>query len=360
MRVLLIPCFTKENPYQSCLAEELKKCGVNVILVSDIKGKLPLLETVKCYWKPDIVHLHWIHSFIISPNVLKTIVKGFRFILELAILKLKGIKLVWTVHNLLQHEQQHPFLELLFRSATVRLCDYVIVHCNCAREIVVKIYKLCKKDFKKIAVIPHGNYIGSYKNNVSRLEARERLGLTRSEIVFLYIGKIRPYKGLLHLLKSFMRLKLPTARLIIAGKPSSIQLTKAIKTLAERDSRILLKLEFIPNDQIQIYLNAADVVVLPYRNVLTSGSAILAMSFGRPVIAPRIGCVAELIEDNKGGFLYEPENRNGLFEALLKAIQSHKRLYIMGKYNLYKIRKFNWIEIAKATLQLYKQCLQKA
>ena len=359
MKVLLVPCFTKDNPYQLCLAEGLKKYGVDVILVSDIKGRLPLLKAVKLYGRPDIVHLQWIHGFIVSSGIIKTIVKGFRFILELVILKLKGIKLIHTVHNLLHHDRKHVLLELLFRSIATRLYDCIIVHCDYARRIIAKTYRLSERDLKKIAVIPHGNYIKSYENTVSRSEARRHLGLAEDEIVFVYVGRIRPYKGLPHLLRSFMRLTLPTARLIIAGKPSSDQLRRSIKDLAKRDPRIILKLEFIPNSQIQIYLNAADVVVLPYKNILTSGSVILAMSFGKPVIAPRLGCIPELIEDDVGGFLYDPKNINGLFEALTRAVQSRKRLPMLGKYNLNKIRRFNWMEIAKATLQLYRRCLWK-
>ncbi|WP_242482112.1 glycosyltransferase, partial [Trichormus variabilis] len=53
---------------------------------------------------------------------------------------------------------------------------------------------------------------------------------------------------------------------------------------------------FVPSEKLQIYLNACDVVVFPYRDILTSGAVMLAMSFGRACIAPRKGCIAEVLD----------------------------------------------------------------
>ena len=66
---------------------------------------------------------------------------------------------------------------------------------------------------------------------------------------------------------------------------------------------------------MQMYLRAADAVVLPYKDVLTSGSAILAMTFGQPVIAPAIGCLPESL-GAEGTILYDPSTPDGLERAL--------------------------------------------
>jgi len=98
-------------------------------------------------------------------------------------------------------------------------------------------------------------------------------------------------------------------------------------------------------------MNAADVVVLPFQDILTSGSALLAMSFGKPVIAPRMGCIPEAL-DRKGVFLYTHNEE----EALLRAFQqaSLADLAAMGKYNYRKAKRFDWNEIAQKTCELYK------
>ena len=116
-----------------------------------------------------------------------------------------------------------------------------------------------------------------------------------------------------------------------------------------------MRLEFIPAEELQVYLNAADVVVLPYKDILTSGAAVLAMSFGKPVIAPKLGCVAELIEEGVGGFLYDPEDEDGLLNAMRKAITANLRA--LGEYNLQKARELDWLRAAKATLEVYQRCL---
>ena len=357
MKVLFLPSSNRSsNPYQWELAYALGKHGVDVVLSKGI-GKLPILGAVRTSRKPNVLHLHWTHGFIVASSALKTIVKGLRFLLELALLKLMGIKVVWTVHNLLQHERQHPRLDLLFTRIAAHLYDHIIVHCEAAKEAVIKAYRLPQTFKKKISVIPHGNYLGCYENSISRSVARECLGFQDEHIVFLYIGQIRPYKGVPLLMDTFLGLRDPRARLLIAGKPATDQLKEEIEERAQRDPRIVLRLTFIPNNEVQLYLNAADVVVLPYRDILTSGAAILAMSFGRPVITPRLGCMAETIDEGKGGFLYDPEREGDLLRAMQEALKAD--LAGMGKYNLNKARKLDWDEIAKMTSEVYKSVLRR-
>jgi len=356
MNILFIPDGSRGNPYQLELSKALRRCNVSVTLTSGI-GKMPILGAIQAHGKPDILHLHWTHGFIGASSSLKTVAKGVRFLLELALLKLMGIKLVWTVHNLLQHERQHPRLELLFTRIAVHLYDHLIVHCETAKEAVIKAYRLPRRFSKRISVIPHGNYLGCYENSISRSVARERLGFQDEHIVFLYIGQIRPYKGVPLLIDTFLNLQDSRARLLIAGKPATDQLKEEIEEGAQRDPRIVLRLTFIPHNEIQLYLNAADVVVLPYQDILTSGAAILAISFGCPVIAPRIGCMAETIDESKGGFLYDPEREGDLLRAMQEALKAD--LVAMGKYNLNKARKLDWDRIAKMTSEVYKSVLRR-
>lgn len=354
MKVMFIPDFTEGNPYQRLLRDGLHKEGIAVSVATGV-GRLPIRGSVGILGKPDVLHIHWPHGFIVALTSAKTFVKGLRFLLELLLLKVNGVKIVWTVHNLLQHERRHPLLELLFTYVAVRLYDHLIVHCDYAREAVMKTYRLPQRLRKKISVIPHGHYRGCYENSVSRPMARQKLGLEDEEIVFLYIGQIRPYKGVLQLVDTFLNLDVRRARLVVAGKPATGQLKAEVERKAQRDPYVLLKLQFIPDDELQIYLNAADVVVLPYQDSLTSGATVLAMSFGRAVIAPRLGCVAELIEEEKGGFLYDPMEEQGLARAMRKAAAAD--LLVMGEYNLRKARELDWARIAHATLEVYRRCL---
>jgi len=102
-------------------------------------------------------------------------------------------------------------------------------------------------------------------------------------------------------------------------------------------------------------MNASDVVVLPFRDILISGSAILAMSFGKPVITPAIGCTLDILKD-VGNFLYDPSNN--LFEVMRRVMNEHTRNLIkIGKRNFEISRQFQWVKIAKRTYEVYQECL---
>ena len=81
-----------------------------------------------------------------------------------------------------------------------------------------------------------------------------------------------------------------------------------------------LDLGFVPDEELQVYLRAADVVACPFLEIFTSGSVLLAMSFERAVIAPRRGCVTETL-DEAGGILYDADDPQGLEGALRVAMR---------------------------------------
>ncbi len=100
-------------------------------------------------------------------------------------------------------------------------------------------------------------------------------------------------------------------------------------------------------------MNAADVVVLPYRDILTSGNALLAMSFGRPVIIPRLGCVMELLDD-RGAFLYDSGDPGALEAAMRHALDAD--LAAMGAHNYRLATAYDWQGIAGQTDRVYREC----
>jgi glycosyltransferase involved in cell wall biosynthesis len=122
------------------------------------------------------------------------------------------------------------------------------------------------------------------------------------------------------------------------------------------DQRIKLCPGFIPDDQIQLYMNACDVVIFPYRDILTSGAVLLAMSFGRACIAPRKGCIGEVLDDT-GAFLYEIDDENGLMKAMKSALDKSSHLSVMGQHNRHLAEKYNWKHIAEMTNDIYRSCL---
>ena len=99
-------------------------------------------------------------------------------------------------------------------------------------------------------------------------------------------------------------------------------------------------------------MNAVDVVVLPYTEITTSGSAVLVMSFGRAMIVPRLGCLPELL-DGEGAVMYSPGSDDELREALAAA--GHRDLRAMGRHNSRRIRRHDWESIAERTGRVYSR-----
>lgn len=344
MKTIFIPDYRDGNSYQTYLSYHLLNQGIYIYFG---------LKSIIREWKPDILHIHWPYPYMVADNKLLTIIKSTIFICGLVLLKLFGIKIVWTVHNIVDHEGKFKSLELSFNKILAKLCDKIIIHCPSAKIEFENVYG---KDFP-IVIIPHGNYIGHYKNTITTSDARNKLGFNREDIVFLHFGYIRSYKGVPELIDTFKKLDCDNAKMLIVGRPRDEEIATNILNSCKDEWRIKNILEFIPDGDIQIYMNAADIVVLPYKDVLTSGSLILSMSFGKPVIAPNTGCIADTLDD-KGSFLYSKTAKDGLFEAMQLALNTDRTILLdMGRYNFRLMEQLGWNEIGKKTYKIYQECL---
>ncbi len=174
-------------------------------------------------------------------------------------------------------------------------------------------------DTDRISVIPHGAYTGSYRE-ANRTESRRTLGLPGSARIVMFFGQIRPYKGLADLIPAWDEVTAtgddgdPAPFLLIAGKcDDDGERVRLQREVGERNGRF--DEGYASHEKVPLYFAAADIVVLPFRQVTTSGSAVLALSLGRPIVAPRIGALRDL--PMSVGFLYED---GALVAALARAL----------------------------------------
>jgi glycosyltransferase involved in cell wall biosynthesis len=347
LRVFFTPQFAR-NPYQRQLADNLQPWGCEVEGTDFSNADLYHLISKH---KPDILHIHWPSFFFIKDNGFKSFLALILFVLKLVTLKLFAIKIVWTVHNLKDHENPYPKLDKMCNLIVAKLADGIIAHCEVAKDAVIENLGL-RNGKDKVFVIPHGHYLDCYENKIDRLQARHRLKVDNDKLVILFLGKVRPYKGVFELIESFTDLNIPETQLIIAGKPVDEAMKNSIKKQISGAKNIEFIPDFIPDEQIQIYMNACDAVIFPYRDILTSGAIILAMSFAKACIAPRKGCIGELLDD-MGSFLYDGENQEGLGEAIKKAVTQKHELLQMGEHNLQLAQKLAWSGIAEQTFRVY-------
>jgi len=255
------------------------------------------------------------------------------------------------MHNLGGHDGGQWASEMAVHGELVRLADVVICHCTAARDAAIAAYGLDETDAGRLHVIPHGSYLGAYPDTITGAQARERLSLPPTGPVLLFLGAVRGYKGTDDLVAAFRALTDPDARLLIAGRPRGAGIEEHLGAAAAADPRIRLHLGFVPDEELQVWLRAADVVVLPFRDILTSGSAILALSFGRPVIAPALGCLPETVPAS-AGLLYDPDAPDALPEALRVALAAD--LGALGKGALARAQELDWGPIAGQVASLYR------
>jgi len=153
-------------------------------------------------------------------------------------------------------------------------------------------------------------------------------------------------------------------RLIIAGRATRHQEYWAdIRERIQKDveqGRVLLRADFIPDDETEGYFKAADVAVLPYRHIYQSGILFLAHSFGLPVIASDVGSLREDIVEGKTGFVFTPEDP----VDLAKAIESYFASDLYANLNNrrqeirdYATERHSWDVVAKVTRGVYGRLL---
>ena len=347
MRVVTCPDFRDTNPYQKLLATAVSHQNITVLWGG--YGRFALLKALK--QKPDLIHLHWIAPFWLDRNPLRSRLSALRFLAEVQLVKRRGIKLVWTIHNLQDHERTNPCLEHAVNRQLCRLVDRVIVHCAAAEATVLQTYRLSAAFHRKIAIIQHGNFIGVYENKISQTTVRKRLHLPLNATVFLYFGQIRPYKGVPSLIRAFRQIGIDDAHLLIVGQPANAAMAASLHDVCGNHPRVHLHLKFIPDAEIQQFMNAADIVVLPFRDISTSSTVILGMSFGKAIITPSIGCLPETL-DVQGCHFYDP-TANELAQTLQQMVGIDWRR--MGEHNLEMARRMNWNDIGRQTAELYQR-----
>jgi beta-1,4-mannosyltransferase len=280
-RVLMFPKHG-DNPYLRTLSESLERRGARI---EDFNFRRAFTE------RYDVVHIHWPDLHLHARSPLRAVAKHVRLALLFAVLRFRKSRIVWTVHNLKPHERHHRLGEMLFPIWFPRLCTHVIALTMSGLESARGMYPALRN--KSATVIPHGHYRGAYDSAPTRASCRDRLGLAH-RFTFLFFGNIRPYKNVPLLIEAFRALPRQDVQLVIAGQPGRMMEVEELKQLAAEDERIRLSLEFVPKEDVPLYMGASDVVVLPFGNILNSGSVFLALSFNRAVLAPRLGSLPEI------------------------------------------------------------------
>lgn len=253
------------------------------------------------------------------------------------------IPVVWTAHNSLPHERRAH--HRLLYGLIYRLSNRVIVHTRHTAD-ALEAFGVAPD---RINTVAHGNLKRMTAATPSRVDARRMLGISAHAFVLYFFGRIRPYKGLDLLIAAVAKLDDPSIVLIIAGED-------LFGEYADTDlgPNVRMDLRRIDDTTAARYFAACDLVALPYRRIDQSGVLMLAMSYGCPVLATRVGGLAEVLEHDRTGFLVAPDDSAQLAAeisrirnapSLLEAVQAAAAREIDTTYG--------WPQLAAATMQIY-------
>ena len=306
--------------------------------------------------KPKIFHILWNNKFETFDRTLLMLYYG-----------ILGKRIVLTVHNVnaAKRDSKDTFLNRLTLRIQYRLADHIFVHTERMKSELAQEFGV-RGD--RVTVIPFGINNSVPNTRLTPHDARRRLGTQNDKKVILFFGNITPYKGLEYLVAAFQKIGARTDdyRLIIAGRLKDCEhywsiLRKSIEEDVE-SGRILLKAEFIPDAETEVYFKAADVLVLPYRHIYQSGVLFLGYSFGLPVLAADVGSLKDEIIEGQTGFVFKPEDPADLTRAiedyfasdLFAKLDSHRK-----NIQDYATHQHSWDIVGQTTMAVYASLLRE-
>lgn len=300
---------------------------------------------------PKIFHILWNNKF-----------EYFDRTLLMVFYRALGKRIVLTAHNVNKQKRDgtDSFLNRLTLKMQYALCDQIFVHTEKMKRELMADFAVPES---VVTVIPFGINNAVPHTGLSSREARSCLGLSEDHRVILFFGRITGYKGVEFLVEAFKQLSGLSGnyRLIIAGRPDndSKEYCAAILEQIKQEKlghSILTKIEFVPDAETELYFKAADVLVLPYRDIYQSGVLFLSYSFGLPVVATDVGGLSEEIMLGKTGFLCRPEDSDDLANAILRYFESglYKELdSLREEIKTYAHKRYSWEVVAERTECVY-------
>ncbi len=272
----------KHNPYTSLLYGEVQKAGLRVVEYRPYRAPLGR-------W--DVLHIHWPES-VFDHTLAEALPTTESLLFGVRRARRRGAKLLWTIHNLHTHEQRHAYFEERFWRRFIPELDGVVALTEAglaaARE------RFPGLGGKPSWIVPHPHYRGQYPDDIDRRAARQRLGIAEDTRVMLVFGRMYEYKNVPALLRAVRAAPGENWAVLVAGAPRTSRVAEELRQEAAGDPRVRFHLDFIDAADAQVFFRASDLVVQPYREILNSGTALLALSFDRPVLLPHHGAGADL------------------------------------------------------------------
>lgn len=305
--------------------------------------------------KPKIFHILWNNKF-------ETFDRTFLMLYY----KLMGKRVVFTAHNVnkRRRDSRDSFLNRLTLRIQYRLADHIFVH---TEKMKAELMDQFGVSTDRASVIPFGINNSVPNTPLTTKEARQRLGVGHDDKAILFFGRIKPYKGLEYLIAAFRMLagRSVDYRLIIVGRLEEgceqnwESMRKQVQEYIDA-GRITLRIEFIPDFEVELYFKACDVLILPYKEIFQSGVIFLGYSFGLPAIIADVGSLKDEVVEGKNGFVFSPEDPNDLARAIEQYFDSDLFADLerqRSEIRDYALQRHSWAIVGQQTLSVYRTLL---
>jgi len=273
-------------------------------------------------------------------------------------------RVVFTAHNVNMRKRDgcDSWWNRLSLRVQYRLAHHIFVHTQRMRSELLTYFGVSER---KVSVIPFGINNTVPTSTMTTVEAKRIIGIRSSDKTMLCFGQIAPYKGLEYLLAAFSGMAKGNGsyRLIIAGKVKKgrekywNEIQRKIAS-SEIQDQIIERIEHIPDEEVERYFKAADVLIVPYVNIFQSGVPFLAYSFGLPVIATDVGSLREDIVEGRTGFICRAKDSSDLANMIHQYFDSElfRDLEIRREeIKRYANERYAWENVAEITKNVYEK-----
>jgi beta-1,4-mannosyltransferase len=275
---------TDYNPYVSRFVDSLTNAGITA---KDVSHPLKAI-----FQRMDLFHIHWPEKVFWNVGKVRGAFSAIGVLIGLLLLKGKGTKIVWCVHNLEPHDRGPRFMAVwcLYIGIVSMLIDGFVT-------LSPSTIGLVRRHLPRLANKP-GTFIWHPEYLIDRsldcAEWRSRNGIAPVDKLFAFVGQIRRYKGVEELVECFSRTDDPTHRLLVAGATWDGKTRQLLESSAKRDDRIILKIGNLVESEFASATLSADIVILPFKKYFHSGTIIYALSCGKPVCTPATAYATDL------------------------------------------------------------------
>ncbi len=287
--------------------------------------------------KPEMIILQWWHPYF-APC--------FWSICKL----LRREKILFVCHNVFPHER-FP-LDRLLTKWTLGCGRYFITQSKMdARDL------LSVKHDAVYRVTPHPTYGMFCKQGMSMQKAREQLQIDQGQRVLLFFGFVRKYKGLQYLLEAMKLLKERDfkVQLWVVGDfgEDKDEYVEQIRTF-EIGDQVQMVQGYVPDDEVEKYFAASDLVVLPYLSATQSGIVQIAFGFEKPVLVTEVGGLPDVVTNGKTGYVVEPRSAEMIAEAIMDYYINNRREAFVSQIEKEKDR-FSWKTFVDTLMEMVRR-----